>query len=206
METEIKSYLDKLASKTPTPGGGGVAALSGSLGAALASMVCNLTIGKPKYSQYEDDLKVILSEAETLYKKCLILAEEDETAFEPLSKAYSLPSSTEEEKKAKDEIMEKALLAASDVPMRSARAAYEAILLHEKLVEKGSKMVISDVGVGVQMALAALNSAALNVFINIKSMKNREVADNMGKELDTLLANGNKIANDVYTQVCTMLK
>lgn len=206
MEQDIKKYVDKLASKSPTPGGGGVSALCAGLGSALASMVCNLTIGKPKYAQYEEELNEILCEAQALYNKCLALAEEDEIAFEPLSKAYSLKSNTEDEKHYKETVMEKALLAAADVPLRSAQAAYDAILLHEKLIKKGSKLVISDVGVGVQMAKAALMGAFLNVKINTKMMTDRSVASKIDEKASELVKNGQIIADKVYDAVMQMLK
>ncbi len=206
MEQNINEYINKLASRSPTPGGGGVAALCAGLGSALASMVCNLTIGKPKYAQYESELNDILNDASTLYEECIRLAQEDEVAFEPLSRAYSLKSTTDEEKHYKDSVMEDALLAAADVPLRSLRAAYKAILLHERLVEKGSKLVISDVGVGVQMARAALLGAALNVRINTRMMKNRAVADKMDSTADNLTQKGMLIADKVYDAVLQMLK
>lgn len=206
MEQNINEYINKLASKLPTPGGGGVAALCAGLGSALASMVCNLTIGKPKYAQYESELNDILNDATKLYEECIQLAQEDEVAFEPLSKAYSLKSTTDEEKRYKDSVMEAALLVAADVPLRSLQAAYKAILLHEKLVEKGSKLVISDVGVGVQMARAALLGATLNVKINTKMMKNRVVADQMNSTADELTQKGKLIADNVYDTVLQMLK
>lgn len=206
MEKNIELYIDKLASKAPTPGGGGVAALAASLGAALASMVCNLTIGKPKYAQFEDELKEIVAEAQLLSKKCLELATEDEVAFEPLSRAYSLPSTTDEEKRTKDEVLESALVRAANVPMMSAQAACDAIDIHRRLVEKGSKLVISDVGVGVQMARAALLSAALNVKINTKLMKNRAVADKMNEQIEALVKKGSAAADDVYCAVSKMLE
>ena len=206
MEKNIEIYIEKLASKAPTPGGGGVAALSASLGSALASMVCNLTIGKPKYAQFEDELKEILAESEILSKKCFELAAEDEVAFEPLSKAYSLPSATEEEKKIKDEVLESALMAAANVPMMSAMAACDAIDIHRRLVERGSKLVISDVGVGVQMARSALLSAALNVKINTKLMKNRAVAEEMNEQIEALVKKGSATADAVYSAVSDMLK
>lgn len=206
MEQDIKIYIDKLASKSPTPGGGGVSALCAGLGSALASMVCNLTIGKPKYAQFENELNELLCEAQTLYNKCLALAEEDEIAFEPLSKAYSLKSDTEDEKNYKETVMEKALLAAADVPLRSAQAAYDTILLHERLIERGSKLVISDVGVGVQIAKAALMGAFLNVKINTKMMKDRSVASKIDEKASELLKNGRIIADKVYDAVMQMLK
>lgn len=206
MEQNIKEYIDKLASKSPTPGGGGVSALCAGFGSALASMVCNLTVGKPKYTQYDKELNEILTEARSLCDKCLALAEEDEIAFEPLSKAYSLKSTTDEEKRYKEAVMEKALLAAADVPLRSAQAAYDTIMLHKKLVEKGSKLVISDVGVGVQLARAALTGAFLNVKINTKMMADRSVASKIDETANELVKNGQIIADSVYDAVLQMLK
>ena len=206
MENNIELYIEKLGSKAPTPGGGGVAALAGALGAALASMVCNLTIGKPKYAQYENELKAVLESAENLSKKMLDLAEEDETAFEPLSKAYSLPTETDEQKAYKEKVMEDSLKIAADVPLRAAKGAFDVIVLMERLATRGSKLVISDVGVGVQMARSALLSASLNVKINTKLMKDRFVPDILNDEIEYVVNEGVKLADEVYNTVLEMMK
>ncbi|MBP3348827.1 MAG: cyclodeaminase/cyclohydrolase family protein [Clostridia bacterium] len=206
MENNIELYIEKLGSKAPTPGGGGVAALAGALGAALASMVCNLTIGKPKYAQYENELKAVLESAENLSKKMLALAGEDETAFEPLSRAYSLPTETDEQKAYKEKVMEDSLKIAADVPLRAAKGAFDVIVLMERLATRGSKLVISDVGVGVQMARAALLSASLNVKINTKLMKDRFVADILNDEIEYVVNEGVKLADEVYNTVLEMMK
>lgn len=206
MEADIYVFTEKLASRSPTPGGGGVAALCGAMGAALASMVCCLTLGKPKYAQYEDELSRIVVEAEALRKKLMALANEDEIAFEPLSKAYSLPSTTDGEKAEKERVLERCLAAAADVPFRAVKTAYEAILLHERLVECGSRLAISDVGVGATVCKSAMQSAALNVYINTKLMKNRELAENYNRETEEYLTKGSDIADKTYKAVSDMLR
>lgn len=206
MEKNIDSYIEKLASKSPTPGGGGAAALCGAVGTALASMVCNLTIGKPRYAQYEEEVKQIAAQAEKLYIKLMQLAEEDETAFEPLSKAYSLPNATEAEKAYKANVMEKCLKAAAEVPFKTVQAVYEAIELHERLVEKGSRLAISDVGVGAVTCKAALQSAALNVYINTKYMENKQTADEYNSKTEKYVMKGSELADKIYSAVSAMLK
>ncbi len=206
MEQNINVFINKLSTNSPTPGGGGVAALCGSMGAALASMVSELTIGKPKYKQYEDEVKEIAKEALLLKDKLMALAEEDEVAFEPLSKAYSLPTDTEEQKAYKAEYMEKCLVKAADVPFRVTKTAYEVILLHERLVEKGSRLAISDVGVGAVVAKSALQSAALNVFINTKFMSDKNVANDYNTKTEEFIKKGSETADRVYMAVSGMLK
>lgn len=206
MEKDIYAFSEKLASKSPTPGGGGVAALCGTMGAALASMVCCLTSGKPKYAQYESEICDIALAADALRKDMLALAEEDGIAFEPLSKAYSLPCATEEEKAEKAKVMEKCLATAADVPFRAVKKAYEAILLHERLVERGSRLAISDVGVGAVVCKSAMQSAALNVYINTKYMCNRELAEKYNGETEKYLKKGSDIADNIYKAVSDMLR
>lgn len=134
------------------------------------------------------------------------MAEEDEQAFAPLSKAYSLPSSTEEEKIHKAEVMEECLQLAASVPMKIVHASYRAIELLSQLTEKGSRLAISDVGVGAAICGSALKSAALNVYINTKLMKNTEYAARLNAETDTFLENGTALADQTYLAVEAMLK
>lgn len=194
-------FVDELSSKAAIPGGGGAAALAGSIGIALGSMVCNLTIGKKKYAEYEEDVKDILNKAKNLEKELLDMIDEDAECFLPLSKAYSLPSSTEEEKKIKEEIMQEALKSACKVPIKIVKASFEAIKLHENLVDKGSKLAISDIGVGVQCLRAAILSAQLNVLININYIKDKAYIDKVKNEVDKLVDDGVKICDQVYKKV-----
>ena len=194
-------FVDALASKSAVPGGGGAAALVGAIGMALGSMVCNLTIGKKKYAEYEESVKEILAKASEIEKKLLNMIDEDAENFLPLSKAYGLPTSTEEEKKIKEETMENALKVACEVPINIVRVCYDAIKLHENLVDKGSRLAISDVGVGVQCLRAAILSGQLNVVININSIKDMEYVEKVRNEVNHLVEEGVKICDEVYAKV-----
>ncbi|AOY76403.1 cyclodeaminase/cyclohydrolase family protein [Clostridium formicaceticum] len=194
-------FTNVLASKAAVPGGGGAAALVGALGTALAGMVCNLTIGKKKYAQYEEQVKAILAKSEEVQNCFLKMVDEDAEEFLPLSKAYGMPANTEEEKVEKDRVLQEALKNACSVPIKIVRTSYEAIKLHEDLVDKGSTLAISDVGVGVQCLRAALISGQLNVIINIGMIKDQEYVSAVKEETDRLVAEGVKIADEVYKKV-----
>lgn len=198
-------FIEVLASKAAVPGGGGAAALAGAIGMALGSMVCNLTTGKKKYAQYEEAIQKILVKASKLQEELLSMIDKDAEGFYPLSKAYGLPTSTEEEKQYKAETMEKCLKVACEVPMNIVRLCYDSIKLHEELVDKGSKLAISDVGCGVQCLRAAILSGQLNVIINVNSMKDREYAEKIDKECNQLVQDGVKICDEVYQKVLVAL-
>lgn len=198
-------FIEALASKAAVPGGGGAAALAGAIGMALGSMVCNLTTGKKKYAQYEEAIQEILAKAAKLQEELLSMIDKDAEGFYPLSKAYGLPTSTEEEKQYKAEVMEKCLKTACEVPMNIVRLCYDSIKLHEDLVDKGSKLAISDVGCGVQCLRAAILSGQLNVIINVNSMKDREYAEKIEKECNQLVQDGVKICDEVYQKVLIAL-
>ena len=198
-------FIEVLASKAALPGGGGAAALAGAIGMALGSMVCNLTTGKKKYAQYEEAIQEILEKAAKLEEELLSMIDKDAEGFFPLSKAYGLPTTTEEEKQYKAETMEKCLKVACEVPMNIVRLCYDSIKLHEELVDKGSKLAISDVGCGVQCLRAAILSGQLNVIINVNSMKDREYAEKIEKECNQLVDDGVKICDEVYEKVLVAL-
>lgn len=198
-------FIEVLASKAAVPGGGGAAALAGAIGMALGSMVCNLTTGKKKYAQYEETIQEILAKASKLEEELLSMIDKDAEGFYPLSKAYGLPTSTDEEKKYKAETMEKCLKVACEVPMNIVRLCFDSIKLHEELVDKGSKLAISDVGCGVQCLRAAILSGQLNVIINVNSMKDREYAEKIEKECNQLVEDGVKICDEVYQKVLVAL-
>lgn len=198
-------FIEVLASKSAVPGGGGAAALAGAIGMALGSMVCNLTTGKKKYAQYEEAIQEILVKAGKLEEELLSMIDKDAEGFYPLSKAYGLPTSTEEEKQYKEETMEKCLKVACEVPMNIVRLCFESIKLHEELVDKGSKLAISDVGCGVQCLRAAILSGQLNVIINVNSMKDKEYAESIEKECNKLVQDGVKICDEVYKKVLVAL-
>lgn len=194
-------FVDVLASKEPVPGGGGASALVGALGMALGSMVGNLTLGKKKYLEVQEDINIILKKAKALQEELLLLVEKDAEAFKPLSKAYGLPRNTEEEKSKRAKVMEEALKVASSAPIEIMEKIYEAILLHEELSFKGTKIAISDVGVGVLFCKSALMGASLNIFINTGMMKDREYASQINAKAEKIIKEGVEKADDIYNRV-----
>lgn len=202
----IKDFIQELASKEPIPGGGGVSALVGSLGVALGSMVGNLTLGKKKYEDVQEDIKSILEEASALQGELLSLIQKDAEVFEPLSKAYGLPKETDEEKQTRSMVLETALQDACSVPLEIMNKSLQAISLHEKLLTNGTRLEISDVGVGVLLCKSALMGASLNVFINTKLMKDKEYAEQINTQVNDLLIVGIKRADIVYQNVESMIK
>ena len=205
LDKKFTVFLDELASSAPVPGGGGASAACGALAASLASMVANLTTGKKKYAQYEDDIQRILRDAEEKRKELVALADADAQAFEPLAKAYSLPKNTEEELAYREEVMKKVLYDASIAPLRIMETVSEVILLIEEVAEKGSVMAISDAGVAAVFAQAALKGASLNVFINTKSMKDRETAADLNAKAHVLIALGSEKTDAIFAKVMERL-
>lgn len=200
-EKSCVEFIELLSSKEPVPGGGGSAALVGAVGSALGSMACNLTIGKKKYMQYEPDVKIILEKNINLYKKLLTMIDEDAKNFLPLSKAYGMKRDTPEQIKLKEETLEKALKDACKTPISILSYCYESIKLQRELVDKCSLIVISDVGVGVQCLRSALISAHLNIIVNINSIKNQLFVNDVKFQIQPIVDNGIKIADEVYTKV-----
>lgn len=198
-------FIEVLASKSAVPGGGGAAALTGAIGMALGSMVCNLTIGKKKYAEYEEKVQGVLKRATELQQELLKMIDADAECFLPLSKAYGLPKDTEEQKKLKEETLEKCLKDACEVPVSIVKLCYDSIKLHEALVDNCSKLAISDVGVGVQCLRAAIIGAQLNVIININSIKDKTYVEKVKKETEPLIEAGIKISDEVYEKVVKAL-
>ncbi|MGB3367078.1 MAG: cyclodeaminase/cyclohydrolase family protein [Acidaminobacteraceae bacterium] len=204
-ETSCNEFVDLLASKKSVPGGGGAAALTGALGIALNSMVVNFSIGKKKFIDVKDKHEEILAKADKLQKRLMELIDEDAENFYPLSQAYGLPSTTDEEKAYKEEVLQSALKVACSGPVEMIECIYESILLHEELVDISSKIIISDVGVGVQCLRAALHSALLNVIINVNSIKDEEYTRKINKETSEMVEKGSKIADEVYAKVLKIM-
>ena len=202
----IQEFLDVLSSKEPVPGGGGASALAGALGNALGQMVSNLTIGKKKYALVEDEIKELAERMKGIQGQFTQLADQDAKVFAPLAKCYSLPSGTEEEKAYKAEVMEARLLDASLVPMEIMEKAAEMLEIMDILADKGSRMAVSDVGGGVQFIRTALLGAVMNVYINTKSMKNREKAEEMNEKAERLIREGTEAADRIYQKVLGQLR
>ena len=205
-EMVTEEFLAELSSKKPTPGGGGAAALGGAAGVSLGQMVINLTLGKKKYADVEEEMKELLEQLETLKAEFLHLADEDARVFAPLAAAYGLPGTTDEEKKRKAEVLEGHLLTASLVPLHVMEDAQKALVIMDILAEKGSRMAVSDVGVGVQFIRTALTGAVMNVWINTKSMKDREKAEELNRQADEMMRSGTAAADAVYQKVENALR
>ncbi len=199
-------FVDVLSSKAPVPGGGGASALVGAVGTALGNMVGSLTVGKKKYADVEEEMYSLKEKATKLQEELRRLVERDAEVFEPLSKAYGMPRATEEEKAEKARVMEIVLKDACSVPMEIMEKCCEAIELLEVFAEKGSTLAISDAGVGAAMCKAALLGASLNVYINTKSMKNREYAEELNAKCDAMLEKYPPMADKVFESVLGRLK
>ena len=191
------AFLDALASKAPTPGGGGASALAGALGAALCTMVGNYTVGKKKYADVEEDVKALMAKAEDIRARLLAQVDADAAAFEPLSRAYAIPK----DDPTRGEVMEQCLRDAAAAPMAILRLCCQAIDLHREMLDKGSVMMLSDVGTGVVLCWGALYGAALNVKVNTKSMADWAYAEAMNNQVDELVNRYWKVAEQVYEAV-----
>jgi formiminotetrahydrofolate cyclodeaminase len=204
-DQSIQSFLDELASKSATPGGGSVSALLGAQSAALTSMVCNLTIGKPKYAEVDAEMQALLQKSEALREKLTGLIKADVDVFNRLMAAYGLPKETDEEKLARTEAIQTVLKTATEVPLNCARACAEAIELSRCAANKGNLGVISDAGAAVMAGYGGLKSAALNVYINTGSLKDRQFAEAKLAELETIIKDVDGIVEDVYQTVKSKL-
>ena len=206
IDKSCMEFVEALSSSAAVPGGGGASALVGAIGMALGSMVGNLTLGKKKYADVQDDIQAILKKAALLQEELMQLVQKDADVFEPLSKAYGLPKDTEEQIAEKDRVMEEALKLACSVPLDIMEKTMECVDLHEELAQKGTRIAISDVGVGILMVKAALIGASLNVCINTKLMKDRQFAEEINIKSDLLVSEGSKRADDVFKVVADQLK
>ncbi|MDR3121665.1 MAG: cyclodeaminase/cyclohydrolase family protein [Clostridiales bacterium] len=187
IQNSCAGFAEALASKAPVPGGGGASALVGALGAALGGMVANLTSGKKKYADVQADMESLLADATALRAELLSLVGRDAEAFAPLAEAYGLPKDTPERAAQRETVMETALRGACAPPLAIMDAAARAVELHEALAQKGAAIAISDAGVGVCFARAALEGASLNVFINTKLMRDRAYAEKINQKAEILL-------------------
>ena len=197
----IERFLDDLASGAPTPGGGSAAAIMGATGAALVSMVCNVTIGKKGYEAVEAEMHAVRDAAENVRGRLTGMVAADVAAFDALMAAYRLPKATEEDKVKRAAAIQLSLRSATDTPLACARACSEVISLARRASDKGYLSVISDGGVGVVAAYAALRSAALNVYINAPALKDRPFAEQAIAEIDRLVATAAVDSESVYELV-----
>ncbi len=205
LEKSVINYANALASKDPVPGGGGAAAVVAALGIALGTMVGNLTLGKTRYLEVQDEVQELMVRSERLRETLQKLSEADAEVFRPLSLAYGMPAGTEDEKTAKDAVLQPALLAAAEVPMEICRKTVEVVSLLARYGEIGSRIAISDVACGAAMARAALESAQMNVLINTRLMKDIGMARRLNDEAEALVAKGVREADAIIGSIRNQL-
>ncbi len=205
VDMKIKDFVDELSRDSPAPGGGSVAALSGALSAALASMVANLTYGKKKYSDVWDDMLEVARKAQALKDKFVGLVDEDTDAFNLLMSAFSLPKKTPEEKELRAKKIEEATKVAIDVPRKTLKNAVELVELADILAEKGNKNALSDAGVSALAAYTAAYAAYLNILINLAGISDEEYVKKTREEADSILSQVEKKKDEVMKKVLSQL-
>ena len=205
-KNSIEEFAGSLSSAKPVPGGGGACAAAGAFAAALGMMVANLTVGKKRYAEVEEEMKEILIRLGVLRDQLLELIDKDAEAFEPLSRAYGLPRETPDQREEKERVLEAALYEASMVPLEIMERILKAMEDLEILSKKGSRIVISDAGVGVLFAQAALDGASLNVFINTKLMKDRGRAQRIDEKAEDLIRQGQEYKERIYSAVMLQIR
>ena len=202
VDKTIVDFMDALASGAPTPGGGGASALVGAVGVSLGDMVGELTVGKKKYAAVEDEMQALMVEAKAVRDEFLRLVDADAEAFAPLAAAYGIPK----DDPGRAAVMEEALRGGAAVPMEIMRTCGRALDVIKVFADKGSRLAVSDAGCAAACCKAALESAALNVFINTKAMTDRTYADALNAEADELLAKYTVLADGIYALVAGQLR
>ena len=196
-DKQVSGFLDDLASNSPAPGGGSVAALAGALGAALTTMVCNLTIGKKKYADVETEMRNIVQHSEELRAKFTLLIDQDTEAFNKVMEAYGLPKETESQRALRTAAIQESTKDAAMVPLRVMRHVIDALALTQLVAEKGNSNSASDAGVSALMLHAASEGAALNVQINLSGITDTEFVGWNNEEVITLLRTSKKRSDEI---------
>ena len=204
-EQQLQTFLDQLASKASTPGGGSAAAIMGAMGAALISMVANLTLGKKKYEDVEAEMQGFLEQSEALRTRLTGMIQADVDVFDKVMAAYGMARETDVEKTQRSEAIQVALKEATDVPLACAQLCADVIELCRPVAEKGNLNVISDAGVAVLAAHAALRSAALNVYINIGGIRDNDFVNDRREKLEFVLSGAGIATETVYELVKSKL-
>ncbi|HUL43826.1 MAG TPA: cyclodeaminase/cyclohydrolase family protein [Bacteroidota bacterium] len=200
-ELTVEKFLNELASQSPAPGGGSVAALSAALGTALISMVCNLTVGKKKYADVENELKGVLVKSEELRGKFTKLVDDDTYAFNKVMEAYGLPKETDSQKALRTAAIQEATKEAALVPLGVMKHVVDAFALAGVVARKGNANSISDAGVSAHLLLAAAESAALNVRINLQAITDSDFVGWRAEEVDSLLRTSKTAALEILSVV-----
>lgn len=205
VDKNISELLEVTSSSSPTPGGGSISALAGSLGASLSMMVTNLSIGKKFYEEFDEDIKNKfnnhLTELEKLRDELEKIIDEDSTAFDGVMKAFKMPKETDEEKSLRSEKIQEGYIEAIEVPSKCANLCIEVLRLQEFLAEFGNINAITDVGVGALLAYSGLEGAILNVRINLNSIKNQELKSEIEEDVNRLLKEGKSLKETIMNVV-----
>lgn len=205
-EKTCDQVITELAAKAPVPGGGGASALIGAVGTALGNMVGSFTKGKKKFADVEEAIISLQEKCDDLQNKFLKLMDDDAESFTPLSKAYGMKEDTQEQREEKARVMEEATVNACHVPEEIMKLSCEAIDALAEFLKIGNPLLVSDVGVGVLCCKAALYGASLNVYINIKSMENKEKASSISERTGEMLAVYGKKADAIYHEVARQIQ
>jgi len=198
----ISEYLTELSSSAPVPGGGNVAAFCGALASSLGIMVCNLTIGKKKYADVENEMISIKEKLEIYKKKFLELAEQDNQAFNNVMEAMKLPKENEEQIEIRSKKIEDATLHATEIPSEVIKNCSSILPLLKIIIDKGNKNSISDAGVAISLIKSAAQSAYMNVLINCKSLSNQTIASEIQKSIQVIFNEVQK-TTDLYLSIIT---
>ncbi len=205
VEMQINDFIAVLGSDTPAPGGGSASALAAAQGIALTKMVTELTIGKKKYAEFEDEIELLQKKAKSLQEGLLRAIDEDTEAFNQVSAVFGLPKTTEEEKKARREAMQSALKGAAVTPFSMMEKIVDALKVTQTAVGKSNTNAASDLGVAALNLKAALQGAWLNVLINLASIKDEMFVRQYRKAGESLVEEGSKIADATYQQILESL-
>ena len=196
-QASCTEFVTVLASNAPVPGGGGASALVGAIGTALGNMVGSLTVGKKKYADVEEEIIALKAKCDKLQAELLEQIALDAVGFEPLSKAYGIPKDNPD----RDKILEEATIVACKVPVKIMELCCESLEAIKVFAEKGSRLAVSDAGCGAVCVKAALQAASLNVFINTKTLQNRELAEEMNAKCLGMLDKYCAMAEEIFETV-----
>jgi formiminotetrahydrofolate cyclodeaminase len=201
IDKSVSQFLDELASSSPAPGGGSVAALAGAVGAALTSMVCNLTIGKKKYADVQDEMNALVEQTELLRKEMTQLIDQDTEAFNAVMAAFGLPKGSESEQAARSAAIQEATKAATLVPLNVMRSCEKALFHARTVAQKGNKNSASDAGVSALMLQAGCAGAALNVRINLNGLKDADFVRQVAQQSADIMRNVETTTREVLAEV-----
>lgn len=201
LSSSVGTFADLVAAGTPAPGGGSVSAYCGMLAASLGQMVCNLTIGKPKYAEAEQRLTEIRGELERLGARLRQLISEDADSFEAVLQAYRLPKETDEQKSQRTARIQIALRGAVDVPFETAQRSFDVLGLLRELAGIGNRNALSDVAVGARLAQTAITGASYNVGVNLDSIFERDATNRTREEMNRMIEQSGTIAEEVEAKL-----